>query len=145
MPMRMGLRDIWVIIIVLAFFLGTITTGIAVFAHEAPKTLAEECAEELEDDDMDLDGLFCLAIQSLNAKYNEFFPTDPNKPVLYLKVNPESDAPALVVNDGTHDLFIVNNDGSIQIGSNTVVLNPDGTVTGGPLHLLAGSTVDDIS
>jgi len=142
--MRMGLRGIWVIIIVLAFFVGTITTGIVVFADEAPKTLAEECAEELEDDDMDLDGMFCLAIQSLNAQFDGIFvQTDRNKPVLYLQVDPNSQAPALVVNDGTHDLFIVNNDGSIQIGSNTVVLNPDGTVTGGPLHMLAGSTVDN--
>jgi len=142
--MRMGLRGIWVIIIVLTIFVGAITTGIVVFADEAPKTLAGECAEELEDDDMDLDGLFCLAIQSLNAQFDGIFvQTDPNKPVLYLQVDPNSREPALVVNDGTNDLFIVNNDGSIQIGSNTVVLNPDGTVTGGPLHLLVGSTVDN--
>jgi len=36
----------------------------------------------------------------------------------------------------------VNKDGSIQIGSNTVIINSDGTVTGNPLFLLAGSTVD---
>ncbi len=141
--MRMGLRGIWVIILVLTFFVGAITTGIVVFADEAPKTLAEECAEELEDDDMDLEGLFCLALQSLNAQFDGIFvQTDPNKPVLFLKVDPNSQAPALVVNDGTNDLFIVNNDGSIQIGSNTVVLNPDGTVTGGPLLLEVGSKVD---
>jgi len=138
----MGMKGIWVMIVVLAFFAGTLTTGFIVFADEAPKTLAEECAEVLEDDDddIDLDGLFCLAIQSLNSGL--FVQTDPTKPVLFLQVDPGSEAPALVVNDGTNDLFTVNKDGSIQIGSSTVVLNPDGTVTGGPLFLEAGSKVD---
>lgn len=138
------MRGIWVIIIGLAFFVGTITTGI-VFADKAPKTLAEECAKKLDDKRRkNLDGLFCLAIQSLKTQFDELFvQTDLTKPVLFLKVDPDSQAPALVVNDGTNDLFTVNKDGSIQIGSNTVTVNPDGTVTGGPLHLLAGSTVND--
>ena len=33
--------------------------------NKKPKTLESECAEELEDDDIDLEGLFCLAILSI--------------------------------------------------------------------------------
>jgi len=120
--------------------IGTIATGIVVFADEPPKTLAEECAKKLDKNNLNLDGLFCLAIQSLNSGL--FVQTDDTKPVLFLQVDPDSQAPALVVNNGTHDVFTVNKDGSIQIGSNTVIINPDGTVTGNPLFLLAGSTVD---
>lgn len=83
------------------------------------------------------------AIDDLQTQIDgiSFVQTDPNEPVLELQIDPNSNAPALIVNDGTNDLFLVNEDGSIQIGSNTVIINPDGTVTG-PLHLEAGSTID---
>ena len=34
-------------------------------ADDEPQTLESECAEELEDDDIDLEGLFCLAFLSI--------------------------------------------------------------------------------
>jgi len=52
-------------------FSGVITVQPFAFADDepeeddVPKTLVEECAEELDDDDIDLEGLFCLAIYSI--------------------------------------------------------------------------------
>jgi len=117
---------------------------------EKIKTFESECAKKLDKKNLNLDGLFCLAIfalqQSIADLQNQFdvlfVQKDLDTPVLFLQVDPGSEAPALVVNDGTNDVFTVNKDGSIQIGSSTVVLNPDGTVTGGPLLLEAGSKVD---
>lgn len=136
------MKAIWVVTVIASIILiGTITTGIVVFADQSPKTLAEECAKK--ENSNDFDSLFCLAIQSLDAQFDELFvQRDLDTPVLFLQVDPNSREPALVVNDGDNNVFTVNKDGSIQIGSGTVVLNPDGTVTGGPLFLEAGSEVD---
>jgi len=117
---------------------------------EKIKTFESECAKKLDKKNLNLDGLFCLAIfalqQSIADLQNQFdvlfVQKDLDTPVLFLQVDPDSREPALVVNDGINDVFTVNKDGSIQIGSNTIVLNPDGTVTGGPLLLEVGSKVD---
>ena len=84
------------------------------------------------------------AIDNLQTQIDSisFVQDDPNEPALEIQVDPSSAEPALEVNDGTNVLFTVNNDGSIQIGSNTIIIRPDGTVDGGPLFLQAGSTVD---
>jgi len=156
----MEYKQLFLLLAIVSLFSAGAVASVPVFADdddeeedddngEQPKTLGSECAEELEDDDFDLEGLFCLAIfalqQSIADLQNQFaelfVQTDLDKPVLFLQVDPNSREPALVVNDGTNDVFTVNKDGSIQIGSSTVVLNPDGTVTGGPLILEAGSKV----
>lgn len=84
------------------------------------------------------------AIDNLQTQIDSisFVQDDPTEPALVIQVDPSSAEPALEVNDGTNVLFTVNNDGSIQIGSNTVIIRSDGTVDGGPLFLQAGSTVD---
>ena len=84
------------------------------------------------------------AIDNLQIQIDSisFVQDDPTEPALEIQVDPSSTEPALEVNDGTNVLFTINNDGSIQIGSNTVIVRPDGTVDGGPLFLQAGSTVD---
>ncbi len=109
------------------------------------KTFESECAKKLDKKKLSLDGLFCQAIIAIQDQLASLLlvQDDSTKPILELQVSPDSDsAPAILVKDENNvPLFIVNNDGSIQIGSNTIVINPDGTVTG-PLHLEAGSTVD---
>jgi len=61
-----------------------------------------------------------------------FDQNNPDQPILELVTNPTSNEPAFVVkNENNEDLFKVNVDGSIQIGTNTLVLNPDGTITSG--------------
>jgi len=110
------------------------------------KTFESECAKILDRKKLNLDGLFCQAIIAIQEQLDPFLlvQDDPNEPVLEIQVDPSSDGPAILVADGTDPLFTVKNDGSIQFGSNTVIFNPDGTVTGGPLHLLDGSTVDGL-
>lgn len=133
-------------ILAIAFVLvaGSVATATMTFAEppdKDPKTFDEICDKAKTGSTTEV---LCEAIISLQNELEElnFTQTDPNEPVLEIQVDPTSTEPALNVNDGTDTLFSVHNDGSIQIGSNTVIINPDGTVTGGPLHLEAGSTVD---
>jgi len=66
------------------------------------------------------------------------------QPILELKTTPAATAPPFLVTDSaSNELFKVNQDGSIQIGSNSVVIGADGTVTG-PLKLPPGSTVGGV-
>ncbi len=74
-----------------------------------------------------------------------FVQDDIDEPVLELQVDPNSNAPALVVSDGTDDLFLVKEDGSIQIGSNTVVIRPDGKITAGGEPLVVQGSVGQTS
>jgi len=87
------------------------------------------------------------AIADLQAQIANltFVQDDLDEPVLELQVDPNSNAPALVVSDGTDDLFLVNKDGSIQIGSNTVVISPDGTITAGGQPLVVQGSVGQTS
>ncbi len=87
------------------------------------------------------------AIAELQAQITSptFVQDDLDEPVLELQVDPNSNAPALVVSDGTDDLFLVKEDGSIQIGSNTVVIRPDGTITAGGQPLVVQGSVGQTS
>jgi len=66
------------------------------------------------------------------------------EPILELTTTPTSTAPPFLVTDSSaNELFKINQDGSIQIGSNTIVIEPDGTISG-PVHLAPGSTLDGL-
>lgn len=93
-----------------------------------------------------LGGVDSSILQTLEDIQNQldtlsFVQNDPNESVLEIQVDPASTEPAIEVSDGTNTLFTVNNDGSIKIGSNTVIINPDGTITGSPLNIPVGSSI----
>ena len=50
-----------ILVIAAAFVAGSIVTGTIAFADE-PQTFEQACAEVLEDDDINLEGLLCQAI-----------------------------------------------------------------------------------
>ena len=143
------------ILAIAVILIGSISVGSVAFADEddddeddddnnGPKTFESECAKKLDKNKLNLDGLFCQAIIAIQDQLASlsFVQSNPNEPAVEIQVDPTSSEPALSVKEGNTELFVVKHDGSIQIGSNTIIINPDGTVTGGPLFLQAGSEVD---
>jgi len=133
------MRVVWLVPVIASILILSIIATDNAFAPKE-KTLESECAKK--ENANDFDTLLCEAVFAVQAQLASltFIQTDPNEPVLELQIDPQSTAPALVVTDGTDNLFAVNNDGSIQIGPSSVVIFPDGAVTG-PLSLQSGSTV----
>jgi len=130
-------KTILILAIAAVFVAGSIMTG----------TMAEAKKDKSEGNDNNPFKALWDAIADLQSQIANltFVQDDLDEPVLELQVDPNSNAPALVVSDGTDDLFLVNEDGSIQIGSNTVVIRPDGKITAGGQPLVVQGSVGQTS
>jgi len=118
-------------LVAIAFVAGSVMTGTMTYAAPGDKGQPFEALQ--------------LQIDALQLQITEltFTQTEPDEPVIEIITNPAATESPLIVKDTAGNaLFQVLPNGAIQLGSSTVIYDPDGSVGPDPIFIQAGSTID---